>query len=173
MTTFITNTPVMGVDLNNSITTASMQKNSAGTAIPPHALLTKVLGSYDTEWLFVVANGAVSAGDCVTVNASGTCTRATTAGPQTSTNTIAFAQNAFADTDYGWVAVKGKNLTIAVSATTASATVLYIATTSGKLSTTSASATLAGIQLANASATATTTTTTGNLTWPRCISVGL
>jgi hypothetical protein len=172
MTTFITNQQLIGVDLNNSAPTTSMFTNSAGSAIPAFDLMTKVLGSNDTEWLFVQASGAVSAGDCVQINASGTATRATAAGVATETNTVAFAQNAFADTDFGWVTVKGKNLTIAVSATAADNTQLYVATTSGKLSTTASSGTLIGIQIANVSSTATTTTTTGSLTYPKCITPG-
>lgn len=173
MATFITNTQMIGVDLNQSIPTTSMFTNSAGTAIPPHDLLTKVLGSDDSEWLFVQAAGAVTAGDCVVVSNLGTAQRATGALACTSTNTIAFAQNAFADTDYGWVTVKGKALTINISGTAANNAALYVATTSGKLSTTSGSGSLVGVQIANVSSTATNTaTTTGNLSWPRCITPG-
>lgn len=161
MTTFVAITPLAGANLN--VTTASAR----------HEVGTKCLGSQDSEWVYVEANGAISAGDVVEISASGTATRATTAGPRTGVESLAVAQNAFATGEFGWVAVKGYNMTVAVSATVQPAIVgtteLYIATTSGKLSNTSASATIQGILINNASATATTTTTTGTLNWPSCI----
>lgn len=154
------NSSVIGANLNASVTTADF------------ALNTVLNGSSDSLWVFVNANGAISAGDCVQINATGTATRATAAGVATETNTVAFAQYAFADGEYGWVAKRGRGMTISVSATAADNTQLYIATTSGKLSTTASSGTLIGVQIANVSSTATTTTTTGELTWPKCITPG-
>ena len=156
MPTFIPTTPLAGANLNGTTTTAQFTTG------------VKVHGNQDTEWVYVEANGAISAGDIVEVTASGTASRATTAGPRTSVTELAAAQNAFATGEYGWVARRGYGLTVAVSGTTQPGT-LYIATTSGKLSNTSASSTIAGIIINNASATATTTTTTGTLTWPRSI----
>lgn len=156
MPTFIPTNPIAGANLN--VTTAAAQ----------FAVGTKCSGSQDTEWVYVEANGAISAGDIVEITASGTATRATTAGPRTGVTELAAAQNAFATGEFGWVARRGYGLTIAVSSTTQPG-VLYIATTSGKLSNTSASSTIAGILINNASATATTATTTGTLTWPRSI----
>lgn len=156
MPTFVLTTPLAGANLNG---TTSAAQFSVGT---------KVLGSQDTEWVYVEANGAISAGDICEISASGTATRATTAGPRTSVTELGCAQNAFATGEFGWVARRGYGLTIAISATVQPG-VLYIATTSGKLSNTSASSTIAGIIINNGSATATTTTTTGTLTWPRSI----
>jgi hypothetical protein len=153
---FNVSTPLAGVNVN------------ATTSAPLVAVGTKVFGTQDTEWVYVEANGAISLGEICEISASGTATRATTAGPRTSVTELGVAQNAFATGEYGWLARRGYNLTIAVSATTQPGT-LYIATTSGKLSNTSASATIQGILINNASATATTTTTTGTLTWPRCV----
>lgn len=153
---FYATTPTIGIDLNSSSTTAQF------------TLGTKVMGTQDTEWVYVIANGAISAGDICEITAAGTASRATTAGPRTSVTELGAAQNVFADLEYGWIARRGYNLTIAISATVQPG-VMYIATTSGKLSNTSASATIQGILINNGSATATTTTTTGTLTWPRCV----
>lgn len=159
MTTFILSNPIAGANLN------------ATTVDAQFTLGVNAMGSQDTQWVYVQANGAISVGDIVEVNATGTASRATTAGPRTSVTELAAAQNAFADAEYGWVARKGYGLTVAISATVQPGT-LYIATTSGKLSNTSASSTIVGILINNGSATATTTTTTGTLTWPRCVVIG-
>ena len=160
MPTFIPTTPLAGANLTTTTTTAQFTTG------------VKVHGNQDTEWVYVEANGAISAGDIVEITASGTASRATTAGPRTSITELAAAQNAFASGEYGWVARRGYGLTVAVSATVQPATTLYIATTSGKLSNTSASATIVGILINNASATATTTTTTATLLWPRTVLIG-
>lgn len=157
MTTFVSNSPTIGVDLNNTTTTANF------------ALGSRVNGSSDTLWVYVNANGAISAGDCVSINATGTATRATQATLYAKANEVAFAQNAFADQEYGWVARNGLGLTIAVSATVSASATLYLATTSGKLSDVASSGTFVGIGIAGVSTTATTTTTTGTLSWPRCL----
>lgn len=130
-------------------------------------------GTNDSLWVYVLANGAISSGDCVMITTSGTATRATAAGVNVVNQEIGFAQFAFADLEYGWVARNGYGLTVSVSATTSGSAVLYIGTTSGKLSNTSSSGTLAGVQVATISSTATFTTTTGSLSWPRCIATGI
>lgn len=156
MSTFVCTDGMIGVDLNTTTTEAQFAPG------------TRVKGSNDSVWVYVLANGAISTGECVQVTSSGTATRATTAGPRTSVDELAFAQRAFADEEYGWVAQHGSGMTIAVSGTTSQGT-LYIASTSGKLSGTSASSTIAGVVITSISSTATTTTTTGVLTWPRSI----
>lgn len=161
---FNVNQSMVGVDLNNTSTTALFTLGQS------------VTGTQNSEWVYVQANGAVSAGDICEINATGTASRATTAGPRTSVTELGVAQNAFADQEYGWIARRGYNMTVAISATVQPALTgtaeLYIATTSGKLSNTSASATVRGIIINNGSATATTTTTTGTLTWPRIVVSG-
>jgi hypothetical protein len=159
MTTFISSQALVGADLNNTSSAARF------------ALGTRVDGSQDSQWVYVLANGAISVGDCVQILAAGTATRATTSGLRTGTDMVGFAQNAFATGEYGWVATRGYDMIVAVSATVQPGT-LYIATTSGKLSNTSASSTITGVLINNASATATTTTTTATLTWPRSIVQG-
>lgn len=161
---FYVTSSTVGVDLNSTGTTAQF------------ALGTSVRGTQDSAWVYVQADGAIAVGDICTISATGTATRATTAGPRTSVTELGAAQVAFADQEYGWICRNGYGMTVAISATVQPRLVgtaeLYIATTSGKLSNTSASATVAGILINNGSATATTTTTTGTLTWPRIIVSG-
>lgn len=152
----------IGVNLNSSDGTTSQ-----------FSIGTRVNGNNDSLWVYVQANGAISAGDCVLINSTGTATRATASNVNAVNTEIGFAQFAIADTEYAWVARNGYNLTVAVSATTSGSAVLYIATTSGKLSNTASSGTLAGVQVATVSSTATFTTTTGSLSWPRCIAAGI
>lgn len=171
MTTFVSSSNMAGVDLNNSAPTSAMQTNSAGTVIPPFKVGTRVMGSGETEWVYVQANGAISAYDLVAINSTGTATRATAALAATGSE-LAFAQNAFSDTDYGWVTTKGNPLTVNVSATSTLQAVLYVAGTSGKLSTTASSGTLAGIALLTASTTAAVASYLAVVTFPKCVGTG-
>lgn len=157
MPTYVAVSPVAGANLNAADDSAKFAVGTKVNASPG-----------DAEFVYVEANGAVSVGDICEISASGTATRATTAGPRTSVTELGASQIAVTSGQFFWIARRGYGLTVAVSSTTQPGT-LYIALTSGKLSNTSASSTIAGIVINNASATATTTTTTATLTWPRSI----
>lgn len=131
-----------------------------------HALGTLTEGSGDTRFVYVQASGAISAGDLVTVSAAYQATRATIANAMTGLQ-LAVAQVAFADDDYGWVAISGNPLNVLVSATSTLNVAIYVGTTSGHISTTAGSATLAGIALQTASTTAAVSTFTAVVSWPR------
>jgi hypothetical protein len=156
------NSSTVGVDLNNASDTAT------------HGLGTKVLGSQDTMWVYVEANGALSTGDCVTMTTGFTATRALTAAALTAANAqIAFPQTSATSGQFVWAAQHGNNMYIRVSGTTSLSGVLYVAVSSGALHTTSASSTLAGVaMIANTSATAVVQAVLANLTWPRFINAG-
>ena len=161
MTTFYTNQSMIGANLNATDTSAQFAVN------------TRTIGSSDTLWVYVEANGAITTGDLVSISTLGTATRCLTSGGSNAAfSDIAFAQNAFASGEFGWVAKNGANVYVAVSSTAALSAVLYVATSSGKLSTTSASGTLMGVSLLTAVATATTTVTNANLTWPKWANTG-
>lgn len=132
---------------------------------------TRIHGNNGGEWIYILANGAISNGDLVAITTSGTGTRATATLAATGSE-LAFAQCAFADTEYGWVAINGQPMTVQVSATSTLQAVLYVATTSGKLSTTASSGTLAGIALLTASTTAVASTYLAVVTWPKCVGAG-
>ena len=153
---------LIGADLNNTSATAQF-------TLGQHAS-----GNQDTMWVYVQMNGAATTGMICTMNTGPTATPAITAAALTAANAqIGFAQTAFASGDYGWLCTRGNNVYIRVSGTTSLSGVLYVATTSGVLHTTSASSTLAGVALiANTSATATNQAVLGNLTWPKFINAG-
>ena len=135
------------------------------------ALQSRVPAANDGEWVYIQANGAISAGELVAINSAGTGTRATATLAATGSQ-LAFAQFAIADTEYAWVAINGAPMTVSVSATSTLQAVLYVATTSGKLSTTASSGTLAGIALLTASTTAVAASFLAIVTWPKCVGAG-
>ena len=152
---------VAGVDLLNANDSAQFTPN------------TRVNGSQDSLWCYVEASGAITTGDLVYITTSGTALRCPTSGSTLAgTSDIAFAQYAFTSGQFGWVAKNGNNMYVAVSATVSPSAVLYVATMTGKLSTTSASGTLMGVSLLAASTTATNSVTTANLTWPKWAGAG-
>lgn len=131
-----------------------------------HTLGTRILGTDGTTWVYVQADGAISAADAVTVDSSHTATRATIATAMGGA-ALAFAQVAFADNDFGWVPVTGNPLSVNVSATSTLNVALYIGTTSGHLSTTAGSATVAGLALLTANASTAVAAFSAIVTWPR------
>lgn len=121
---------------------------------------TRANGNNGTVWRYVQATVAVSQYDTVTFPNTWLIQPATPTTVATGGN-IGFAQVAFAAGEYGWVCTEADKITVAVSSTTTAAIQLYIATTSGKLSTTSSSGSLAGMFVdASISTTATVTLTT-------------
>jgi hypothetical protein len=170
MPTSFTTNPIAGVDLVNAV---DGPLNSAGTPVPPFLPNTHITGTNDSLWVYVEANGAVTTGDLVSITTAGTATRCLTSGGSNALfSDIAFSQGVFTSGQFGWVAKKGSNMYVAVSSTAALSAVLYVATTSGKLSTTTAAGTMMGVSLLTAVATATTTVTNANLTWPKWANVG-
>lgn len=148
----------LGVDFNNATDTA--QFTSGDTCS----------GNQDSLWVYMECNGAVTTGDCCTLTTSGTGTRVTTTGGQAAgQGLMAFPQTSATSGQFVWACQRGNNVYVNVSATCNPSAVLYIATTSGKLSTTSASSTLAGVMLLAATTTATNAPALANLSWPRFV----
>jgi hypothetical protein len=135
------------------------------------ALGTRVTASDSTVWVYVQASGAISAGDTVSITSAYQATRATVATAMAG-QALAFAQAAFADDDYGWVPVAGNPLTVLVSATSTLNVPLYIGTTSGHLSTTGSSATVAGLALLTANTSTAVASFSAIVTWPRLMTDG-
>lgn len=146
----------------------------ATTTAPLFVLGEVVTGTQDTVWTYVQMNGAATTGHCCSINTTGTATPClTSGGSSVAFSMIGFAQNTFADADYGWLCQKGNNVYVRASGTISPSGVLYIAVTSGCIHTTSASGTLAGVAiLANTSSTATSIAVLANLTWPKFVNVG-
>lgn len=151
--------------VNSSVLGVNLQGNSDG-ATALFGLGQHVLGNASTEWIYVNAGLAITTGQIVGINATFTATPATAtvafAGQQ-----LAFAQGAFAASDYGWVALRGDNLVVALSGVSTLGAALYIGN-SGQITTTAASGTLAGVTILTASATAIlNAATTAYVSWPR------
>ena len=159
MPTYIQSTPLAGANLNTP------------DAVQRFALGTRLVGSEGTNWLYVQADGAVSAGDTVAITSAFQATRATIALAMAG-QMLAFAQVAFADNDFGWVPVSGNPLVVLVSATSTVNVPLYIGTTSGHLSTTGSSATVAGLALMTANTSTAVASFNAIVSWPRLMTDG-
>ena len=109
-----------------------------------HTLGTRATGNNGTVWRYVQATVAVSQYDTVSFPQTWLIQPATPTTVATGGN-IGVAQVAFAAGEYGWICTEADKITVAVSATITAAIQVYIASTSGKLSTTSSSGTLAGM----------------------------
>lgn len=152
MPTYVSKT--LGARLNAAETDAS------------HALGTMVEANDGTLFVYVQADGAISASDLLTIDQAYQATRATIANAMTGLR-LGVAQIAFADNEYGWVAVSGNPLSVNVSATSTLNVALYIGTTSGHVSTTAGSATLAGIAFLTANASTAVAAFNATVSWPR------
>ena len=154
--------------VNSSTIGVNLQGNSDG-ATANFGLGQHVLGDDSTEWVYVYAQAAFTTGMLVAINATYSAKTATAtdafAGQQ-----LAFAQGAFTALDYGWVALRGNSLSVALSGSSTMASAIYIsAASSGSITTgAAASGTLAGITILSASATGVlNAATTAYVSWPR------
>jgi hypothetical protein len=119
-----------------------------------------------TEWVFVKAASAIDQYDMVNIDNDFNAASASLSGTALGQR-LGVAQVAFATSDYGWVAVRGHNVSVNVSGTATASTQLYIATGTGALSTTASSGTLEGVVLlTGSSATAVQAALPVLLTWP-------
>ena len=81
---------------------------------------------------------------------------------------LAFAQGVFSAADYGWVCLRGQNQYVRVSSISTLGAALYLDVgSSGVLTTTAASGTMAGIILLTASSTGIQTAVKAYLQYPR------
>jgi hypothetical protein len=154
MATYIQTTAIAGARLNNAEDTQH------------HTLGERVTATDGTTFIYVQADGAISAGDTVTISPAYQCTRATIASAMLG-HQLAFAQIAAADNDFFWVPSTGNPLNVLVSATSTLNVALYIGTTSGHLSTTAGSATVAGLALMTANTSTAVASFTAVVSWPR------
>jgi hypothetical protein len=158
-----TNQSLIGVNLGNS---------DGATAL--FGLGNTTMGQYDTEWVYVNASVALATGTAVVINSSGTASLLNGTLSTTSTGKqIAFAQGTFAASDYGWVARRGNGIYVLVSSVSTVSVILYNSDTSGTLTTTSATNTIAGISLITASSTAVSSAVPAFVSWPRLVTAPL
>lgn len=154
MSSFVSTGSKLGVDLNNAQTTAQF------------ALLDSVRGSNDTEFVYCYISGALNTGSGVRISQTGTAALWTAAAVAGGAE-IGFSPASFTDATYAWMARRGNPLTVLVSATSTLTVTLYASDTSGALTTTATSGTLAGIALQTASTTAAVANNLAVVSWPR------
>src|SRR3990167_330885 len=160
--------------VNSSVLGVSLQGNSDG-ATALFGLGQHVLGNAASEWIYVSAIGAITTGQCVVINATysaqpATATLAYGSAAGSPGMQLAFAQGAFAASDFGWVALRGDAMAVSLSCCSTLGVALYIGL-SGNICSASGvagSGTLAGIILTSFSATAIlNAASTAYLTYPR------
>ena len=166
MAIFYANSPYAGVDLNNQSATALF------------ALGTHVLGTQDTEWVYLQANTSISARTMIAFTALGSAGMASGSdllnGLQLGT-----AQTTVSVSSYFWAAIRGIGLTVLTTGSATSvAQGIFLAASStptGVLSNVaSASGSVAGIAFTDVTnQTATATYTVATLSWPRGRAPGL
>lgn len=111
---------ILGVDLTATPTTAAF------------ALGTTTKGSDGTEWVYVQANAAITQYRAVGIDENYQAALLTKAMVDDGWG-IGFAQVAFADDDYGWVATKGSNINCWCLGSCAADVALYSSGTAGAL----------------------------------------
>jgi hypothetical protein len=131
---------------NLAATVAGTTTNGAGA---PIALGTRALGNDGTEWVFVQAGAAITQYDCVLIDedyqAQPITSTLATEADTSSGDLIGFAQVAFSDNDFGWVAVKGSNIRARLAASCVAHTMLYTTGTAGVLDDLSAGVLINGV----------------------------
>ena len=163
MATYFVQSSTVGVDLNNTGTTQLF------------ALGTHVLGTADSEWVYVQAATAVTLGKCVVINSAGTCAMASaTDMVQGTIQLLGFAQVAFAASDFGWIPIRGGAgnamavLTTGSTSATSQVCVAGSGASTGMVSTVAtASGSVMGVLFVSIAQTATATLSGAVLTWPR------
>jgi hypothetical protein len=160
---FYTNSSTIGANLGNSDGASAL-----------FGLGNTLMGQSDTEWVYVNAAVALTTGSVVVVNSSGTAALLNGTLSTTSTGKqIAFSQGVFAASDYGWVARRGNGIYVLVSSVSTVSVILYNSDSSGTLTTTTATNTIAGISLITASSTGVATAVPAFVSWPRLVTAPL
>lgn len=154
---------VLGVDLQNASTTQLF------------ALNTKVLGTNDSEWHYVIATATLATGQFVVILSAGTAVIASTAllggaGPDGTTGNldIGCAQFPISAGQYGFVAKKGNNMFLRCSGTVPPGNVAF--ENSGTLVSSLIAGdglTALGCMIYASASTAGVSVTSGLLTYPR------
>jgi hypothetical protein len=120
----------LGADLDGT-SSANTQGIKLGTTVE---------GTDGTEWIFVQANGAITQFDAVGIDENYQAAALTKAMADDGWG-VGFAQVAFSDNEYGWVATKGTDIGCNLLINCAADVALYTTGTAGKLDDTSTSQT--------------------------------
>ena len=161
---FFVQSSTVGVDLNNANATALF------------GVGTHCLGTQNSEWVYVQANTSINGLSMVAINTAFTCGMAS-GGDVVAGLQLASAHTSISSQAFGWVALRGANLTILVTGTGSAGGVGgqvalgASAITTGVLDLVTvgtASCTLIGVQLqVTASGSASSGVGLFTLTWPK------
>lgn len=143
----------LGIDLTETPTSAT------------HGLGESFIGGDGTKWLYVQASGAIDQYDAVGIDENYQA-QAMVKSLADDGWRVGFAQVAFADNDYGWVAIEGSNIKCNVKTSCAADVALYTSGTVGHLDDSSTGQTKIDGVVAVAAVTAATNTEV-IATWPR------
>lgn len=130
---------------------------TATPTTPTQPLGTRVIATDNQEYVYVQASGAITQYDAVGIDENYQAAALTKAIADDG-HTIGFAQVAFADNDYGFVATKGSNIEVRVAINCAADVALYTTGTAGVLDDASTSQTKIDGIVAVAAVTAATNT---------------
>lgn len=119
---------MIGVDLSQTTTTQD------------HTLGTTASGTDNSDWVYVQAGAAITQYDALAIDENYQAVALTKALADAG-HSVGFAQVAFANDEYGWVATKGSNITCRVAGSCAADVQLYTTGNAGILDDTSASQT--------------------------------
>jgi hypothetical protein len=89
---------------------------------------TRSIGTDGTVWVYVQASGAITQYDCVAIDENYQAATVTSALAGAG-HTPGFAQVAFADNEYGWVALEGSNISVRANISCAADALLYVGCT--------------------------------------------
>lgn len=120
--------PILGV--NVAVTKAGTTTNGAGAEF---ALGTTVNFSDGVRYMYVQANGALTQYDAVGVDEDFQAAALDKTIADDGWE-IGFAQIAFADNEFGWIAMSGSNISLRTAASSVVDSALYTSTTAGVLS---------------------------------------
>lgn len=158
MANYVTGSQI-GVNLANVDAVGSPQFNQGTT----------VNASGDSLFVYCETIGTFTTGMVGMLSTGGTATLVSlSAGGLWPNGMLGFAQQSSTSGQFQWFCQRGLNVYAAISGTCSPSVALYTTATPGVLHSTSASSTIAGVQLiAATSATATIAPQLVNLTWPR------
>lgn len=155
-------TPIAGVNLTQTIAGTGTSFNQGNQ----FALGTIVAAKDGQEYIYVHASEAITQYDFVAVDEDFECAQltATEAGDGWQ---IGVAQTALADNDFGWVAIKGANLTGNVAGACAADVALKTTSTGGVIDDNTTGTYIAGVVAVAANTYTTDHAVEVMLTWPR------
>ena len=162
---------------NQTVNSSLIGANRSGSdATALFALGTTVNASDGCTYQYVNATATLNTGNWCVINSASSAYMGMTARLTASTDAgggFGWAQNLINQSEYGWVAVRGRNLYIACTGTcTAGSELGFAFTTAGKIISApvvGVGNTVLGLFITTSASTGTASVAVGTLTWPRSV----